>query len=209
MALNPTTSFPGQIAAPSAGYPFGEARDITIPGDNEGTPWRADLINDIFGFQQALLKEPDTPLVPSGSPDEVGTSQYLDALKLIAARAAVELIYPVGSLYTSALATNPGTILGFGTWVVFGAGRVMVGIDSGDTDFDVGEETGGSKVTSKDAWGSTQDTGKLPSPTTDERLITGSGLAEAVEQFESLAEAANDQSNLQPYVVVYMWKRTA
>jgi hypothetical protein len=55
------------------------------------------------------------------------------------------LFYPVGSIYTNATnATNPGTLLGFGTWTAFGAGRVAVGFDAGNALFDTAEETGGS-----------------------------------------------------------------
>jgi hypothetical protein len=55
-------------------------------------------------------------------------------------------VYPVGSIYTnSSVSTNPGTLLGFGTWAAFGAGRVMVGFNASDTLFDSAEETGGSK----------------------------------------------------------------
>ena len=61
----------------------------------------------------------------------------------------LETIYPIGSIYTNAgVATNPGTLLGFGTWSAFGAGRVIVGVDSTDTDFDAVRETGGSKTDS-------------------------------------------------------------
>ena len=49
------------------------------------------------------------------------------------------LAYPVGSIYTSVVATNPATLLGVGTWAAFGAGKVMVGINSGDSDFDTVE----------------------------------------------------------------------
>ena len=56
-----------------------------------------------------------------------------------------KLLYPVGSIYINATnSTNPGTLLGFGTWTAFGAGRVPVGFDSGNTLFDTAEETGGS-----------------------------------------------------------------
>jgi len=60
-------------------------------------------------------------------------------------QAALSALYPVGSIYTNATSsTNPGTLLGFGTWTAFGAGRVMVGFDSGNALFDTAEETGGS-----------------------------------------------------------------
>jgi hypothetical protein len=71
-------------------------------------------------------------------------TKYTDA-DAIAAIAST--FYPIGSIYESTLSTNPGTLLGFGTWVAFGAGRVSVGIDAGgDTDWDTGGETGGAKT---------------------------------------------------------------
>jgi hypothetical protein len=54
--------------------------------------------------------------------------------------------FPVGSVFTSVVATNPATLLGYGTWAAFGAGKVLIGIDSGDTDFDTVKETGGAKT---------------------------------------------------------------
>lgn len=65
-----------------------------------------------------------------------------------------EVVYPVGSLYMSTLddgtgpppnPTNPNSILGFGTWALFGAGKFLVGFNSADTDFNDGEKTGGEK----------------------------------------------------------------
>jgi len=54
--------------------------------------------------------------------------------------------FPVGSVFISVVSTNPGTLLGYGTWSSFGAGRVLVGLDSGDSDFDSVEKTGGAKT---------------------------------------------------------------
>jgi hypothetical protein len=59
--------------------------------------------------------------------------------------------WPIGSVFISIVSTNPATLLGFGTWSAFGAGRVMVGLDSGDTDFDTAEETGGAKTVQSSA----------------------------------------------------------
>lgn len=59
--------------------------------------------------------------------------------------------FPVGSVFIAVVSTNPATLLGYGTWSSFGAGRVMVGLDSGDTDFDTVEETGGSKAVASSA----------------------------------------------------------
>lgn len=54
-------------------------------------------------------------------------------------------IYPVGSVYISNNSTDPGTLFG-GTWSQFGAGRTLVGLDSGDSDFNTAEEEGGEKI---------------------------------------------------------------
>jgi microcystin-dependent protein len=59
---------------------------------------------------------------------------------------ALEGVYPVGCIYTSVVSTNPATVFGIGTWEAFGAGRVLVGLDSGQTEFDTAEETGGAKT---------------------------------------------------------------
>jgi len=56
-------------------------------------------------------------------------------------------VYPVGSIYVNATnSTNPETLLGFGTWSAFGAGKVMTGYNSGDDDFNSAEKTGGAKT---------------------------------------------------------------
>lgn len=54
--------------------------------------------------------------------------------------------WPIGSIFVGVVSTNPATLLGYGTWEAFGAGRVLVGRNAGDTDFDTAEETGGAKT---------------------------------------------------------------
>ena len=140
---------------------------------------------------------------------------------------ALELAYPVGSIYMNASnSDNPSTLLGFGTWVAFGAGRVPVGIDSGDTDFDTAEETGGAKTHTLDldempshrhggiypagsAGSFTQgfdvDNATSGNTLTEEKFTTYAG-GDKTDGTEGTTQAHN---NLQPYIVVYMWKRTA
>ncbi len=85
-----------------------------------------------------------TPAAPTASAGnnstQISTTAYVDA----AVAAAKAALFPVGAIYTAVVSTNPGTLLGFGTWVAFGAGRVMVGYDSSNALFDTAEETGGS-----------------------------------------------------------------
>lgn len=61
--------------------------------------------------------------------------------------AAKQAVYPVGSLYYNAdNPANPVTLMGFGTWVAFGAGRVPVGLAGGDSDFGTIGATPGEKT---------------------------------------------------------------
>jgi hypothetical protein len=132
------------------------------------------------------------------------------------AQSFLDTIYPIGSIYTNATnSTNPGTLLGFGTWVSFGAGRVPVGIDSSDTDFDTAEETGGVKEVTLTA-------AQSGLPSHSHTLLGGSfdgssgaepGNSRASDLGQTGTTGGTDASsahtNLQPYIVVYMWKRTA
>lgn len=126
-------------------------------------------------------------------------------------------VYPVGCIYTTTVSTNPATVFGFGTWSAFGAGRVLVGLDSVQTEFDTVEETGGAKT-------HTLTTGEMPAHThviTSQTATTGSATsyehgtldtssaeAEATEVTGSTG-GGGAHNNLQPYIVVYFWKRTA
>lgn len=61
--------------------------------------------------------------------------------------AVLQALYPVGTIYINAsVDTNPGTLFGFGTWELFGAGRVIVGKNASDGDFNTLEKTGGAKT---------------------------------------------------------------
>jgi len=126
--------------------------------------------------------------------------------------------FPVGSIFISVVATNPATLLGYGTWSAFGTGRVLVGIDSGDTDFNIVEETGGEKT-------HILTEAEMPSHAHVQRrhaTSTGSlnGWTTATDTSSSnpqnagtlttaTAGSGTAHNNLQPYIVVYMWKRTA
>lgn len=57
----------------------------------------------------------------------------------------VNTIYPVGAIYMSTNNVDPGVLFTNTTWVEWGAGRVPVGIDTNDSDFNTSEKTGGNK----------------------------------------------------------------
>ena len=54
--------------------------------------------------------------------------------------------YPIGKIEMNTSGANPNTYLGFGTWIAWGSGRVPIGVDTNDTDFNISEKTGGSKT---------------------------------------------------------------
>lgn len=53
--------------------------------------------------------------------------------------------YPIGKLIFSTENVNPGTYLTGTTWELWGSGKVPVGVDPNDTDFNAAEKTGGEK----------------------------------------------------------------
>ena len=86
MAIDLTQTYPGQVDTATTEYPLGKARNVTKPGDNAATPFDQAWLNDMWGFQQALLLAAE--LTPSGAPDTATNSQYLDALLDAAQKAA-------------------------------------------------------------------------------------------------------------------------
>lgn len=144
-------------------------------------------------------------------------------------QAAMQAAYPVGSIYTNAaVSTNPATLLGFGTWTAFGAGRVMVGFDSGNTLFDTVEETGGSAdaiVVSHTHTATVTDPGHNHTVEAQPGLSNsgafGGGVSSArttitsttnttgITVSNSTTGSSGTNANYQPYITVYMWKRTA
>jgi len=120
----------------------------------------------------------------------------------------IDRIYPIGAIYITTKDEIPNVTLGIGTWQRYGEGRVIVGYTSSDTDFNVINKTGGVKNIPIAGWGALQSpSNELPEPSTSGRLVTGSGRNEDGENLESLAHATVAQTNIPPYIVVYMWVR--
>jgi hypothetical protein len=123
-------------------------------------------------------------------------------------------IYPVGSIYMNAsVSTNPGTLLGFGTWTAHAAGRVNVGVGTSDQAFAAGATGGESNHTLTTAelavhshtWNS--GTATATGGGTSGVALNNAGFNIAAPGGNAGSGSAHN--NLQPYVVVYMWKRTA
>ena len=133
--------------------------------------------------------------------------------------ATIANAYPVGSIYMNCSnATNPGTLLGFGTWSAFGEGRVLIGIDSSDTDFDTAEETGGSKThtlteaqlpSHRHQVGSNDSGTGTGGAAGNMELVRDAGTGNGPAVNSSFTGSGDAHTIVQPYIVVYMWKRTA
>ena len=54
--------------------------------------------------------------------------------------------YPIGKIIFSTENTNPADYLGFGTWEAWGKGKVPVGVDVSQTEFNAPNKTGGEKT---------------------------------------------------------------
>ena len=182
--------------------------------------------------------------------------------------------YPVGSVYVSNKNVNPGTIFG-GTWVAFGSGRTLVGVDGSDTNYNTVEKTGGSNsqnitlttsnlpshthtvtakgtvsstftgssvttseagshshvvnynmgsgsinangsrfakslVTGAETWKGSTDSGGSHTHTLTARGTVSSTFTGSSATTSSVGNStAFSVSHIQPYITVYMWKRTA
>ena len=121
-------------------------------------------------------------------------------------------IYPVGSIYISVSSANPGLTFG-GTWSLFGAGKTLVGVDTGDADFNAAEKTGGEKthtLTIDEMPSHNHDILKPRwSTNTGANAVygsngTGSGSDYDTRGYEGGGQAHN---NMQPFITVYFWKR--
>lgn len=159
----------------------------------------------------------------------------------------IKTLYPVGSIYMSVNATNPSAYFG-GTWVAWGAGRVPVGINTADGNFNTVEKTGGaatvtlttaqmpahthtftgSSATTSSKGAHTHNVGRDGDGASGSSTYTvhSAGMSGAGGTSPTNSAGAHTHtltakgtnantggggahSNLQPYIVCYMWKRTA
>lgn len=136
--------------------------------------------------------------------------------------------WPVGSIYMSVSPTNPSAVFG-GTWVAWGAGRVPVGVNAGDAEFDTVEETGGAKThtltaaempthnhtiahdhpTSSSVDTTSPTSGNFMRAGTTGVVVNNNLVQAATPTTSGNAGSGGAHNNLQPYITCYMWKRTA
>jgi len=176
-------------------------------------------------------------------------------------QAALQALYPVGSIYSSTVSTNPNTLFGFGTWVAYASGRVLIGDGGGFTagatggsadaitvshthtfsattgsagqhyhgfGYNTGDNSGwfgygswsqangfpgGNSVNWNGSGGGTgypgQQTSGNMQTTGAISWAGGEAHTHSVSGSVGTTGLSGTNANLQPYVVVYMWNRTA
>ena len=176
-------------------------------------PSSGDHLNALFGKMRKYFLD-------------LGESAFLDEKDI------VDLIYPVGSIYMSVKSTNPATLFG-GTWVRWGNGRVPVGVDTSQKEFNSVEKIGGEKThrLTEDEMPAHQH---FADNNNGEEKLTGNignmGFSASSDEGASYcytldwgyrsrrtdtgiktaaAGGGDPHNNLQPYITCYMWKRTA
>jgi hypothetical protein len=235
-------------------------KDTLLTGDANKIVKGTEIDNEFNAISGAITSKADvasptftgTPAAPTAASGTNTTQLATTAF----VTTALQAVYPVGSIYINASsASNPSTLLGFGTWTAFGAGRVMVGLDAGDALFDTAEETGGSKDAVVVSHTHTLSSGSTESAGSHQHFIATNGEVGGGEgslnasnymirrgsygsdynyDFTSTGTAANigltssagththtlsgstastgvsgTNANVQPYITVRMWKRTA
>lgn len=178
-----------------------------------------------------------TPSLPTGT--TAVTQSYGDSSTKLATTAFVQavaqVLFPVGAIYSATVSTNPGTLLGFGTWTAFGSGRVMVGAGTGGGGTYTAGATGGSKDaitvshthtatftgdalpthshtinygTGLFGGGGSQGVELMPRPSQVSTNSVSAGTPSGSVSVSTTGSSGTD-ANMPPYVVVYMWQRTA
>ena len=220
------------------------AKDALPTGNTNKIVRGSEIDNEFANIQTAVNSKADLASpVFTGAPTAPTASSGTNTTQLATTafvQAALSALYPVGTIYTSTVATNPASTFGFGTWEAFGAGKVLVGQDTGDISFDTLGETGGDKdavvVAHTHTHSGTTDSSGTHSHTISPTVIAGGNTSVTnyrvseneftgngttlttttagahTHTFDGETDSAGvvgTNKNLQPYVVVKMWKRTA
>jgi len=181
-----------------------------------------------------------TPQAFAPSPHDHDSRYYTEAEvdALIAGVSAGGCPFPVDSVYISFSAANPSTFWPGTTWAAIGGGRVLTGLDSGQSEFDAVGKTGGAKthvlsVSEMPAHSHLQDphthlqnahghtkVASNTAGTSGTSATRGAGTQATITMDNATAVNQNAtavnqntgggaaHNNLPPYLVVNMWRRT-
>lgn len=139
------------------------------------------------------------------------------------------LMHPVGSIVITTVAQSPELVFG-GTWITWGSGRVPVGVDKAQEEFETVEKTGGEKShwlsihetpshthalepngsAYSFAWGPSKGNVHVQANAVGGASPSGSNyLYTRQNEWNQTGASGSTQphNNLQPYITCYMWKR--
>lgn len=204
-------AFTGIPTAPTAATATNTTQLATTAYVQANAALRAPLVSP------TLTGVPTAPTAASGTnTTQLATTAYtttaISAIPAVTAAVVNALAYPVGAIYTSTVSTNPATTLGVGSWAAFGAGRVLLGNGGG---YSAGA-TGGATTDSH-----ALSIAEMPSHThTVTHGLSNSGSTPTIGTHDTSAGestttsatgsgSAHTHDIMQPYIVVYFWKRTA
>ena len=162
-----------------------------------------------FGGTTAVVTEVKQVVVVEGD------SLRFDGTDMV----AVPSPWPVGSVFLAVVPTDPATLLGYGTWAAIGAGKMLVGYDAADSDFNAAEKTGGAKT-------HTISVAEMPTHRHSLTGLRGLGTGTETTGYAGISAGADTSStstpfeigttgsgaahpNLPPYIVGYFWERIA
>lgn len=214
------------------------SKDTLTTGDVGKVVKGSELDAEFTAIANAIASKADinsetftgTPTLPAGtvattvtdntdSSTKIATTAFVQSVKTL----VLQSVFPVGAIYTSySVSTDPATVLGFGTWSAI-EGKVLAGYQSGDSDFGTAGGTGGTKdaVVVSHTHGVTDPghTHLYEGHLNIHPGQTGGGSAQGPQtkttQSATTGITINNEGesgtgkNLQPYVTVYMWRRTA
>ena len=131
----------------------------------------------------------------------------------------LDRMYPVDSIYISTNSTSPASLYG-GSWERYGTGRALISASDTDSDFTAGT-TGGSKTHSHNPGTLNAQISfagketiarraKTPAFKGDVRHI-GEVYGGSFDAYWGVAIVglSDSASSMEPYVAVYVWRRTA
>jgi len=138
---------------------------------------------------------------PSSSADDVVRKEDL-----------LDTLWPVGIVYFSILAISPAIHFG-GTWSQIANGQFIVGQDTTDLAYDVGEETGGvgshkHSVNPVNTTSNVESAAEVVDNNADISTVNV-GAANHTHNVDIAPVDSSIVSNIPPYFVLYIWKRTA
>lgn len=182
----------------------------------------------VSGMTAEAIEQIVAQMLTSARVDEQGQIIFktrggteINAGAAIAPAVAIDKVYPVGAIFIGTTNENPGSLLGVGTWTRFGNGRALVGVDENDSDFNAPSKTGGAKTVKLTGgqmprhYHSVQMSYNINPSASGSGAQRVSGIAfgtgEDLDRGGNTGNSGNDEAhpNLQPYITVYMWRRTA